>query len=96
MPSVLFNTSRFSSKIQRITSSVAFASATFSLLAFAPKLSSADTTHVVARGHTIEAIANEVGYEDAGFFTRLFRRKVNLTPAAYRRRFSAMRKGLQG
>jgi transcriptional regulator GlxA family with amidase domain len=44
----------------------------------------------------IEAIANEVGYEDAGFFTRLFRRKVSLTPAAYRRRFSAMRKGLQG
>jgi transcriptional regulator GlxA family with amidase domain len=44
----------------------------------------------------IEAIANEVGYEDAGFFTRLFRRKVSLTPAAYRRRFSAMRKGLGG
>lgn len=44
----------------------------------------------------IEAIANEVGYEDAGFFSRLFRRKVNLTPAAYRRRFTAMRKGLQG
>jgi transcriptional regulator GlxA family with amidase domain len=43
----------------------------------------------------IEAIANEVGYEDAGFFARLFRRKVNLTPAAYRRRFSAMRRGLQ-
>jgi len=43
----------------------------------------------------IEAIANEVGYEDAGFFARLFRRKVSLTPAAYRRRFSAMRRGLQ-
>jgi transcriptional regulator GlxA family with amidase domain len=43
----------------------------------------------------IEAVANEVGYEDAGFFARLFRRKVNLTPAAYRRRFSAMRRGLQ-
>jgi transcriptional regulator GlxA family with amidase domain len=43
----------------------------------------------------IEAIANEVGYEDAGFFARLFRRKVNLTPAAYRRRFSTMRRGLQ-
>lgn len=25
-------------------------------------------------------IANEVGYEDAGCFGRLFRRKVNLTP----------------
>jgi transcriptional regulator GlxA family with amidase domain len=42
----------------------------------------------------IEAIANEVGYEDSGFFARLFRRKVALTPAAYRRRFSAMRRGL--
>jgi transcriptional regulator GlxA family with amidase domain len=47
-----------------------------------------------ASDEPIEAIANEVGYEDAGFFARLFRRKVNLTPAAYRRRFSAMRRGL--
>lgn len=42
----------------------------------------------------IEAIANEVGYEDAGFFSRLFRRHVGLTPAAYRKRFGAMRKQL--
>jgi transcriptional regulator GlxA family with amidase domain len=41
-----------------------------------------------------EAIANEVGYEDAGFFTRLFKRNVNLTPAEYRKRFGAMRKAL--
>jgi transcriptional regulator GlxA family with amidase domain len=47
-----------------------------------------------ASSQPVEAIANDVGYEDAGFFARLFRRKVNLTPAAYRRRFSAMRKGL--
>jgi transcriptional regulator GlxA family with amidase domain len=39
----------------------------------------------------IEAIANEVGYEDTGFFSRLFRRKVNLTPAQYRKRFGALR-----
>jgi transcriptional regulator GlxA family with amidase domain len=45
--------------------------------------------------HPVEAIANEVGYEDASFFARLFRRKVSLTPAAYRRRFSAMRRELQ-
>lgn len=38
----------------------------------------------------IEAVANEVGYEDAGFFSRLFRRKVNLTPAQYRKRFGAL------
>jgi transcriptional regulator GlxA family with amidase domain len=43
----------------------------------------------------VEAIANEVGYEDAGFFSRLFRRQVALTPAQYRRRFGAMRRALQ-
>ena len=43
----------------------------------------------------IEAIANEVGYEDAGFFVRLFRRQVTLTPAQYRRRFGSMRRALQ-
>jgi transcriptional regulator GlxA family with amidase domain len=44
---------------------------------------------------TIEAIAAEVGYEDAGYFSRLFRRKVNLTPAEYRKRFSALRRSLK-
>jgi transcriptional regulator GlxA family with amidase domain len=43
----------------------------------------------------IEAIANEIGYEDAGFFSRLFRRQVNLTPAQYRKRFGAMRRALK-
>lgn len=42
----------------------------------------------------IEAIANEVGYEDAGFFSRLFRRQVGLTPAQYRKRFGSMRRAL--
>jgi transcriptional regulator GlxA family with amidase domain len=42
----------------------------------------------------IEAIANEVGYEDAGFFSRLFKRQVTLTPAAYRKRFAGMRQAL--
>jgi len=49
-----------------------------------------------ATDEPIEAIANEVGYEDAGFFSRLFRRSVNLTPAQYRKGFSGMRKVLQG
>ena len=44
----------------------------------------------------VEAIANAVGYEDAGFFSRLFRRKVNLTPAQYRRRFGSLRRVLEG
>jgi transcriptional regulator GlxA family with amidase domain len=43
----------------------------------------------------IAAIADQVGYEDAGFFSRLFRRKVNLTPAQYRRRFGALRRALE-
>jgi transcriptional regulator GlxA family with amidase domain len=38
----------------------------------------------------IEAIANEVGYEDPSFFSRLFRRKVGLTPALYRLRFGSL------
>jgi AraC-like DNA-binding protein len=40
-------------------------------------------------------VANEVGYQDAGFFSRLFRRKVGLTPAQYRRRFGALRRAVQ-
>ncbi|MDQ8023771.1 MAG: helix-turn-helix domain-containing protein [Moraxellaceae bacterium] len=43
----------------------------------------------------VEAIANEVGYEDAGFFSRLFRREVGLTPAQYRKRFGSLRRALQ-
>jgi transcriptional regulator GlxA family with amidase domain len=38
----------------------------------------------------IEAIAVEVGYQDASFFSRLFRRKVALSPAQYRRRFKPL------
>jgi transcriptional regulator GlxA family with amidase domain len=43
----------------------------------------------------IEGIANAIGYEDAGFFSRLFRRQVGLTPAQYRRRFGALRRAVQ-
>lgn len=43
----------------------------------------------------VEAVALELGYEDASFFNRLFRRSVGLTPAAYRRRFGGMRRALQ-
>lgn len=40
---------------------------------------------------SIEAVAADVGYSDPSFFSRLFRRKVLLTPAQYRRRFGALR-----
>lgn len=43
---------------------------------------------------SIESIARDVGYEDATFFSRLFRRAVKLTPAQYRRRFGALRQRL--
>ena len=42
----------------------------------------------------VEAVANEVGYEDGSFFRRLFRRQVGLSPAEYRKRFGGMRKAL--
>lgn len=38
----------------------------------------------------VEAIAQEVGYQDTSFFGRLFKRKVALTPVQYRRRFGAL------
>lgn len=43
----------------------------------------------------VEAIALEVGYQDASFFGRLFRRKVALTPAQYRRRFQPLAQRLR-
>lgn len=45
---------------------------------------------------SVEAVANEIGYEDAAFFSRLFRRRVGLTPAQYRRRFGGLRRALAG
>ncbi len=42
----------------------------------------------------IEAIAGECGYEDAGYFSRLFSKRVGLTPAQYRRRFGKLRQVL--
>jgi transcriptional regulator GlxA family with amidase domain len=42
----------------------------------------------------VEAIANEVGYEETSFFGRLFRRDVGLTPAQYRLRFGALSRTL--
>jgi len=43
----------------------------------------------------IEAIAEELGYEDASFFSRLFKREVKLTPARYRRKFGDLREVLR-
>lgn len=43
----------------------------------------------------VESIAQDVGYGDSSFFGRLFRRKVGLTPAQYRKRFRSLRKALE-
>jgi transcriptional regulator GlxA family with amidase domain len=37
-------------------------------------------------GASIDGIAAEVGYEDPGFFRKLFKRRVGVTPAQYRQR----------
>jgi transcriptional regulator GlxA family with amidase domain len=42
----------------------------------------------------VEQVALEVGYQDASFFGRLFRRHVALTPAQYRRRFGNLKRRL--
>jgi transcriptional regulator GlxA family with amidase domain len=44
----------------------------------------------------LDEIACRVGYEDATFLGRLFRRKVGVTPAQYRKRFRALRHALDG
>ncbi|MHC9511453.1 GlxA family transcriptional regulator [Kangiella sp. M94] len=43
----------------------------------------------------VEAIANEVGYQDASFFGRKFNKMVGITPAQYRKKFAMLRKHLQ-
>ena len=41
----------------------------------------------------IEEIAAEVGYQEPGFFRRLFKRRVGITPGAYRKAFITTRVG---
>lgn len=44
----------------------------------------------------VEAVALDVGYSDTSFFTRLFRRKVGMTPGHYRQRFGRLARQLAG
>lgn len=43
--------------------------------------------HLEGDALSVDAISAEVGYEDASFFRRLFRRRTGLTPKQYRRMF---------
>ena len=44
---------------------------------------------------SVESIAFDVGYRDASFFNRLFRRKVMMSPTQYRRRFGGLKSRLR-
>ena len=46
-----------------------------------------------ATDQAIDDVAAAVGYDDAAFFRRLFKRKTCLTPAQYRRRYRPLRRG---
>lgn len=43
----------------------------------------------------LEAIAVDIGYSDASFFSRLFRRKVGMSPVQYRQRFGRLARELR-
>ncbi|MGV3572478.1 MAG: GlxA family transcriptional regulator [Ramlibacter sp.] len=44
----------------------------------------------------VEGIALDIGYRDSSFFSRLFRRKVGMSPLQYRQRFGRLARQLQG
>ncbi|MCC2634268.1 MAG: AraC family transcriptional regulator [Ramlibacter sp.] len=43
----------------------------------------------------VEAIAMDIGYSDSSFFSRLFKRKVGMTPVQYRQRFGRLARELR-
>lgn len=43
----------------------------------------------------VEAIAVDIGYADSSFFSRLFKRKVGMSPVQYRQRFGRLARELQ-
>lgn len=74
-----------------------FAKATgLSPLAYVQTLRLEEAKHMLeTTNESIEAIAIQVGYEDASYFSRLFRRRVGVTPAQYRKRFGGLRRTLE-
>lgn len=45
---------------------------------------------IESASNDLDEVGNQVGYEDPTFFRRLFKRKVGLTPAAYRKKFAGI------
>jgi len=65
-------------------------------MAYVHTLRLEDAKHLLeTSAEPVEAVAEAVGYEDASFFGRLFRRQVGLTPTQYRKRFGGLRRSLQ-
>jgi transcriptional regulator GlxA family with amidase domain len=57
-------------------------------LAYVQRLRIEDAKRRLERtGSPVDEISWRVGYEDAAFFRRLFKRSTGMTPGAYRRRF---------
>lgn len=65
-------------------------------MAYVHNLRLEESKHVLeTTDDPVEAVAEAVGYEDASFFGRLFRRQVGLTPTQYRKRFGGLRRSLE-
>ena len=69
-----------------------FRSATgYTPLEYVQTLRLEEAKHLLETTETpVEQVAVQVGYEESNFFRRLFKRTVGITPARYRRRFSAI------
>lgn len=67
-----------------------FRSATgYSPMEYVQTLRTEEAKHLLeTTGFPIDQVAIEVGYEDPNFFRRLFKRRVGVTPARYRQKFS--------
>ena len=66
-------------------------------LAYVHTLRVEEAKHLLETGaDPVDAVALAVGYSDAGFFARLFRRHVRLSPAQYRQRFGGLRSAAGG
>ncbi len=62
-----------------------------SLLEYAQGLRIEEAKRLLETGElSVEAISAAVGYEDYGFFRRLFKRLTGLTPGKYRRLFQPL------